>query len=249
MTTPTAETTGGLSAAQDFWLNNLSSTDAYTQWILDEARPWLGKRILEVGCGIGTYTVPLAAAGHTLVSVDIDPAYVETATRRTETLPNVTVRHADATDPACDLGEAFDSVILLDVLEHIEDDVTLLAKLRGRLKPGGCIVLKVPAIKALHSSMDDAIGHWRRYDRASLTLALAQAGFDAERLWPFNAFAVPGWWLNGRVLKRTTPPSEQVKLFNSLIPLLRPLDKVLRHIGGLSYFAVGRVPMAGSQAP
>jgi len=72
----------------------------------------------------------------------------------------------------------------------------------------------VPAMKSLHSKMDDAIGHWRRYDRASLAKTLTEAGFEAERLWPFNAFAVPGWWLNGRVLKRTTPPAEQVKLFN-----------------------------------
>src|SRR6185295_17724061 len=133
-----------------------------------------------------------------------------------------------------DLGDGFDSVILLDVLEHIEHDVALLARLRARLKPGGCIVLKVPAMKSLHSKMDDAIGHWRRYDRASLAAALTEAGFEAERLWPFNAFAVPGWWLNGRILKRTTPPAEQVKLFNRLIPVLRPLDKALRHVMGLS---------------
>jgi SAM-dependent methyltransferase len=234
---------GGASAAQDFWLDNLSGADAYTRWILDEARPWLGRRVLEVGCGTGTYTVPLARAGHELVSVDIDPAYAAAATQATKGMAAVTVRHADATDPAVDLGEAFDSVILFDVLEHIEHDVALLSRLRARLKPGGRIVLKVPAMKSLHSPMDDAIGHWRRYDRASLAATLGEAGFEAERLWPFNAFAVPGWWLNGRVLKRTTPPAEQVRLFNRLIPVLRPLDKALRHVMGLSLFAVGRVPL------
>lgn len=232
---------GGVSAAQDFWLDNLSGADAYTRWILDEARPFLGKRVLEVGCGTGTYTVPLAKAGHELVSVDIDPAYAAATTQATQGMGAVTVRHADATDPAVDLGEAFDSVILLDVLEHIEHDVALLARLRARLKPGGRIVLKVPAMKALHSPMDEAIGHWRRYDRASLARTLTEAGFEAERLWPFNAFAVPGWWLNGRVLKRITPPAEQVRLFNRLIPVLRPLDKALRHVMALSLFAVGRV--------
>ena len=90
--------------------------------------------------------------------------------------------------------------------------------------------------------MDDAIGHWRRYDRASLAATLREAGFEAERLWPFNAFAVPSWWLNGRVLKRVTPPAEQVKLFSRLIPVLRPLDKALRHVMALSLFAVGPAP-------
>jgi SAM-dependent methyltransferase len=230
----------GALAAQDFWLETLGDAEAYTHWILDEIKPYLGRRILEVGCGTGTYTVPLGRAGHTITGVDLDPAYAEEAARRSSPLPTVTVRQGDATDPACDLGAAFDTVMLLDVLEHIEDDETLLARLRSRLEPDGRLVLKVPAIKALYSPMDKAIGHWRRYDRAGLRGVLTAAGFSVERVWSFNAFAVPGWWLNGRLLGRETPPGGQVALFNRLIPVLRPIDRVLRHLGGLSYFAVGR---------
>lgn len=231
-----------VARAQDFWLSNLSAADAYTRWILDEATPWLGNRILEVGCGTGTYTVPLAMAGHQMVSVDIDPAYVAEAARRTAALPGVTIRQVDVTAADAGLGEDFDSVVLFDVLEHIEDDVALLACLRQRLKPGGSIVLKVPAGKGLHSPMDDAIGHWRRYDRASLVAALSASGFELPKLWRFNAFAVPGWWFNGRVLGRTTPPAEQVRLFNKLIPVLRPFDRLFRHVAGLSWFAVAYRP-------
>jgi SAM-dependent methyltransferase len=230
------------SLAQDFWLANLGTADAYTRWVLDEVRPWLGQRILEVGCGTGTYTVPLGLAGHELVSIDIDPEYVEQATQNTATLPKVTVLQADATTGVSTLGTPFDSVMMLDVLEHIEDDVAMLQRLRGTLKPGGRIILKVPAIRALHSSMDQAIGHWRRYDRASLQDALSRAGFETERLWFFNAPAVFGWWLNGRLLGRTTPPSAQLTLFNRLVPVLRPVDRLFRHVIGLSLFAVGRLP-------
>jgi SAM-dependent methyltransferase len=244
MTVPEPAASRQGSRPQDFWLANLSTADAYTRWILDEVRPWLGHRILEVGCGTGTFTAPLAAAGHELVAIDIDPAYVEAAARRTATFPAVTILRADVTDAQCALGEAFESVVMLDVLEHIEDDVTLLRNLHARLRPGGHVVLKVPAIRALHSPMDDAIGHWRRYDRATLAGALSRAGFEAVKLWRFNAFAVPGWWLNGRVLKRTTPPAEQLQLFNRLVPVLRPLDRVFRYVTGLSYFAVGRRPSA-----
>jgi SAM-dependent methyltransferase len=241
-------TTAGTSdrdrRAQDFWLDNLGSTDAYTRWVLDEVKPWLGRRILEIGCGTGTYTVPLAMAGHELVSIDIDATYAETAARRTAGLPNVVVRQADATAVGS-LGEAFDSIVLLDVLEHLENDVFMLDRLRSRLKPGGCIVLKVPAIKALYSPMDEAIGHYRRYDRRSLADALSGAGLELQALWAFNAIAVPGWWLNGRILGRTTPPQGQLTLFNKLVPVLRPLDRLLRHIGGLSFFAVARRPPGG----
>jgi SAM-dependent methyltransferase len=243
MTLPEPPASPSGPRAQDFWLANLSTADAYTRWILDEVQPWLGRRILEVGCGTGNFTVPLAAAGHELVSIDIDAEYVKATARRTAGFPKVTIRHADVTDIDCALGEGFDSVVMFDVLEHIEDDVTLLEALRSRLRPGGHVVLKVPAIKALHSPMDDAIGHWRRYDRATLTMALSTAGFELVKLWRFNAFAVPGWWLNGRLLKRETPPAEQLRLFNVLIPLLRPLDHVFRHVTGLSYFAIGRRPI------
>lgn len=227
---------------QDFWLANLGAADAYTRWILDEVKPWLGHRILEVGCGTGTFTAPLAAAGHALVAVDIDPEYVEATARRTSDFPAVSVRRADVNHIDSALGDGFDSVVMFDVLEHIENDVALLESLFHRLRPGGHVVLKVPAINARHSPMDDAVGHWRRYDRAALTSVLSRSGFELAKLWRFNAFAVPGWWLNGRVLKRATPPAEQVKLFNKLIPLLRPLDYVFRHVTGLSYFAVGRRP-------
>ena len=243
MTTDRAAAPNG-ARAQDFWLANLSTADAYTRWILDEARPWLKGRVLEVGCGTGTYTVPMAAMVREVVAIDIDAAYVQSASQRTADLTNVSVRQADVTDPGFDLGDSFDTIVLFDVLEHIEHDVALLRALLSRLRPGGHVVLKVPALKALHSPMDDAIGHWRRYDRASMTLALSQAGFELAGLWAFNAFAVPGWWLNGRVLKRQTPPADQVRLFNRLIPVLRPLDRIFRRVIGLSYFAVGRRPIA-----
>jgi SAM-dependent methyltransferase len=230
----------GALAAQNFWLENLADADGYTRWVLDEIVPFLGRRILEVGCGTGTYTVPLGRTGHSITGVDIDRAYAEETARLAAGLANVTVRQGDATDPGCDLGAAFDTVMLIDVLEHIEDDVALLTRLRSRLEADGRIVLKVPAIKALYSPMDKAIGHWRRYDRAGLQGALTGAGFTVERIWSFNAFAVPGWWLNGRVLGRETPTGDQVALFNRLIPVLRPLDRLLRHVGGLSFFAVGR---------
>jgi SAM-dependent methyltransferase len=242
MALPEPATSHSGARAQDFWLANLSTADAYTRWILDEVQPWLGHRILEVGCGTGNFTVPLAAAGHELVGIDVDPEYAEATARRTAGFPTVTIRHADVNDTDFPLGEGFDSVVMFDVLEHIEHDLSLLEILLARLKPGGHVVLKVPAIKALHSPMDDAIGHWRRYDRATLTKALSMAGFELVKLWRFNAFAVPGWWLNGCVLKRQTPPAEQLRLFNALIPVLRPLDHVFRHVTGLSYFAIGRRP-------
>jgi SAM-dependent methyltransferase len=232
------------TAVQNFWLQHLSKAEAFTRWVLDEISPWLGQRILEVGCGIGTYTAELAVGSRKITAMDMERGFVDEATRRLGRHPNVRLICGDATelDPTKPGDETFDTVILLDVLEHIEDDVALLARLRARLAPGGHLILKVPAMPSLFSPMDQAIGHWRRYDRAGLTDVVSRAGLEVERIWSFNAAAVPAWWWNGRVLKRRSPPQEQVALYNRLVPVLRPLDRLARLFCGISLFAVARRP-------
>jgi protein-L-isoaspartate O-methyltransferase len=232
------------TAVQAFWLQNLSQAEAFTRWVLDEISPWLGQRILEVGCGIGTYTAELAVGARKIVAMDMERAFVDEATRRLRQHPNVQLICGDATaaNPSTPSDEAFDTVILLDVLEHIEDDVALLARLGSRLGPGGHLILKVPAMPSLYSPMDQAIGHWRRYDKTGLTDVISRAGLEVVCIWSFNAAAVPAWWWNGRVLKRRSPPQEQVALYNRLVPLLRPLDRLARLFCGISLVAVARRP-------
>jgi 2-polyprenyl-3-methyl-5-hydroxy-6-metoxy-1,4-benzoquinol methylase len=232
------------TAVQAFWLQNLSHAEAFTHWVLEEISPWLGQRILEVGCGIGTYTAELAMGARTITAMDMECAFVDEAVRRLGHHSNVRLLCGDAT--AADMpksdDEAFDTVILLDVLEHIEDDVALLARLGARLRPAGYLILKVPAMPSLYSPMDKAIGHWRRYDKAGLAAVIARAGLEPVRIWSFNAAAVPAWWWNGRVLKRRSPPRQQVALYNRLVPVLRRLDRLARLVCGASLLAVARRP-------
>lgn len=231
-------------AAQDFWLKNLSEADAFTQWVLDEIGPWLGARVLEVGCGTGTYTAAIADGHRQVVAVDMEEAYVEATLRRVGSRSGVSVICGDATqvDVPMPVDQTFDSVIMFDVLEHIEHDVDMLMRLRSRLGQGGHLILKVPAGLWLYSPMDKAIGHWRRYDKVGLCNVIRRAGYEVVAAWPFNAFAAPGWWWNGRVRKRLTPPADQVALFNRLVPVLRPLDRLARHVCGVSLFAIARRP-------
>ena len=94
---------------------------------------------------------------------------------------------------------------------------------------------------SLYSPMDEAIGHWRRYDQRGLTQVIARAGLEVVRVWSFNTAAVPGWWWNGRVRKLRSPPQDQVALYNRLVPVLRPLDRLTQ--------AVLRDLAAGGRAP
>jgi len=221
---------------QAFWLEQLEQGSSYTRWVFDEMRPYLGRAILEVGCGHGTYTKYLAERAERVVALDIDESFVAAARRATQGAKNVQVRCADATTEAFDTG--FDTAIMLDVLEHIEQQQEMLKKLHAVLKPGGSVIVKVPAFSWLFGAMDRAVGHHRRYTRASLSSALCDAGFVAPKVWYFNAASIPGWWLNGVVLGRETPPSGQLSMFERVLPIVRAVDRVAKPFVGLSMFGV-----------
>ena len=217
------------SAAQDFWLATLGDAGRFNRWVFDSIAPWLAGDILEVGCGTGTFTALMALAGHRVTAVDINPGYVEQAKARLASQNRVSIVAGDATKMSWPTD--FNTVVLLDVLEHIADDVEFLRRLAACLAPGGRLVVKVPAGEWLYSPLDTAIGHHRRYSKKTLRLAFAEAGLVPGDERYFNAAGVPGWWLNGRVLKRITPPQEQIRIFEAIVPLLRAVEAVARPFG------------------
>jgi SAM-dependent methyltransferase len=225
--------------AQDFWLDRLGVAHRFNAWVFSRFRRQLGDNILEVGCGSGNFTTLIAADGHKVTGCDLHEPYTEIARARLAAYPKASVVCADAT--AADFGTGFDTVVCLDVLEHIEDDVGFLNRLRATLNPGGRIILKVPAYRWLYCGMDRAIGHYRRYDRTSLRATLRAGGFDLVEQRYFNVAAVFGWFLNGKLLKRTTPPAEQLAAFERLVPLFRLFEDVTRIPFGVSLIAVGEV--------
>jgi SAM-dependent methyltransferase len=229
---------------QTFWLEELDRVDVFSQWVFEQAKPHLGGSILEVGCGHGTYTKRLAATGERVVALDIDDRFVTAARQATRDLPNVEVRRADATMEV--FREQFDSILMLDVLEHIADDGAILRKLLEALRPGGSLILKVPAFEWLFGSMDVAVGHCRRYSKAKLAHTLVDAGFQPPQIWHFNAAAIPGWWLNGVVFRRVVPPQTHLSWFGRILPVVKAVDRLASAYVGLSLFAVAHKPLVGA---
>lgn len=233
-------------------LMGLSGARRFNRWIYETVAPHLGNRILEVGAGFGNMTSFLAQRG-LVVATDVSPAYLERLRNRFVSRPNVQVRHLDLRDvPVEELRSLeLDTVVCLNVLEHIEGDLAVLERLHGLLAAGGKLVLLVPAYPALYSSLDRELGHHRRYSRKDLQEKLAAAGFRLLALQPFNAAGFLGWWFNGRLLGRKTLPAFQVRLFNVLLPFFR-LERLLRPPFGLSLIAVGeagRPARPGATAP
>jgi SAM-dependent methyltransferase len=224
--------------AQTFWLRNLEQAEQFNHWVFSEIAPHLGDRVLEVGCGIGNFTALLAEHCRRVVGLDISEEYVSLARNRFSDHDQVEVLQKDIMEGTCE--GSFDTVVMLDVLEHIDDDVGALRHIAQSLVPGGDLVVKVPALQALYGSMDEAIGHYRRYDRESLSRTLRDGGFEVSSLWFFNRLAMAGWWVNGKLLRRKVPSAGEVSVFNKMLCLTRPVETLLRIPVGLSLFAVGK---------
>lgn len=221
-------------------LRRMAALDRYNSFLFEQIRPAIGQRVLEVGAGTGNLTQYLRGRDR-VVATDIDPQYVELLGRRFEHHSNVDVAVFDlgAEVPAHVAQQRFDTIICLNVLEHVADDRGALARLRELLDPGGRLVLLVPAHRSLYGTIDEAIGHHRRYEREALVSLLGDVGFEVEEYKHVNAASIPGWLLNGRVLKRRSVPGMQARLADRLVPLYR----FERRIGlpfGLSIIAVAR---------
>lgn len=133
--------------------------------------------------------------------------------------------------------EICDTVVCLNVLEHIEDDRNALEQMRGLLKSGGSLILLVPQYKWLFGSYDKNAGHYRRYSRKDVAKLLEQAGYRPVRMKNFNFASIPAWWINACLLKRKKMGRIQLKIFDTLVPVLRLLEWALP-LPGLSLICI-----------
>lgn len=221
-------------------LHRMAALDRYNAFLFDQIRPAVGQRILEVGAGTGNLTRFLKDRDAVLAT-DVDARYTELLTRRFDQNSNVDVAIFDlgAPLPPEVSSRRFDTIVCLNVLEHIADDRGALTRLYEVLDPGGQLILLVPAHRSLYGSIDRAIGHYRRYEREELERLLPEVGFRIEKLFHVNAASIPGWYMNGRLLHRDSVPGMQARLADRLVPLYR-LERRLEIPFGLSMIAFAR---------
>ena len=210
-------------------LARMSVARNYQRWQYDLIASHLGQRILEVGCGIGNFTQFLADRSH-VHGIDIESACVDSFRKRYADQPHLTAQVMDVLGPefVSLRSQQLDTVICLNVLEHIREDVETLRKFHAVLQPGGHVVLMVPAFQALYGPIDEQLGHYRRYTKKSLREAAEAAGFQIRKLRYFNVVGGIGWWVNARLIPRTEQSSGQIALFDSVIvPAMSAVDKIL----------------------
>jgi SAM-dependent methyltransferase len=219
-------------------LERLAVAPRFNRWMYDRLAPWVGETVLEVGSGIGNLSQFLMGRRR-LVLTDTEPAYRTYLERRFGDRSNVVVRSLTLPDIPPDLtADPFDSVVCLNVLEHIERDEAALDAMRRLLRPGGTLVLLVPALPVLLGELDRALGHWRRYTPDLLRSRFAAAGLAMRHLEYFNMAGIPGWWFVGRVLRRSLIPAGSLRIYDALVPVFR-LERLLPRRIGQSLIAIG----------
>jgi SAM-dependent methyltransferase len=232
-------------------LDIMHEAPAYNRWQYSRIAPFLGRRICEIGSGIGNMSDYLLQAPYeTVVLTDMDSAYLDMLRARFGARPNVHLERLMLPDPTAGprfAGYALDTVVALNVVEHIPDDLGALASAASLLQPGGRLVILVPAFQRLFGSLDETLGHVRRYTRRTISERFRSLGLEVEQTFYFNLVGTLGWWFNARVRRVPLIPRDQLRRFDALVPFLRLEDQVPLPFGQ-SVICIGRVPV-GWRAP
>jgi SAM-dependent methyltransferase len=216
-------------------LDNLDEATNYAQWIFALMEPYLGERVLEVGAGHGTFTEILARDGRSVVASEISVRCAKVLKERFSNVESVEVIQGDIGVSAS--RGPFDTVILINVLEHIENDDDALRRLSAALRLGGWLVLWVPAFPALYSDFDRKVGHFRRYTLSGLEAQLRRTGFKVENIRYTNAVGAIAWWVVAHVLRRTPTRRASVRAFDRwAVPMVKWIESKLCPPFGQSIF-------------
>ncbi len=226
-------------------LRRMATLAPYNRWLHERFEHFLGKRILEVGSGVGNQTHFFVNERERVIASDIEPHYLRELTSRFSSKRQVRIASfhfpLSETDRVDLNDERIDTIVCMNVLEHIDDHASTLRDFAKVLQPDGHLVLLVPAMKSLYGTLDENLHHFRRYSQDELAQVVTGAGFTIETIRFLNRPAVPGWWLSSRLLKRRVMPRSQLKAFKWVMPLLKLEEKTAPSFG-LSLLVLARRP-------
>jgi 2-polyprenyl-3-methyl-5-hydroxy-6-metoxy-1,4-benzoquinol methylase len=227
-------------------LDAMSLAPRFNRWMFQTIRPYCASPVLEVGSGIGNISEYLLRAGLEAHLSDVRPHYcarLRDAFGRRSNCNGVSQLDLVHPDFACAhaamLGK-FATVFALNVVEHIADDHQAIANCRKLLRPGGQLIVLVPAYRFLYNRIDRELCHYRRYTRRTLNALFHANHLDVVDSFYFNLAGALGWFVSGSLLRAQAPSPPLVRLYNRLVRLFRLVDRLTLRRFGLSVVAVGR---------
>ena len=224
-------------------LEIISASSRFNEWMYKRIKTGLREKmgnILEVGSGLGTISEKLirdmGPSSH-ITLTDISVRYVQLLSIKYSSFKNVSVSRMDLNsgEDYSKIGyEKYDSIIALNVLEHVRDDQLALREIYKMLKTGGILAILVPCNKFLYNVIDKGLGHFRRYTKKELCSKINETSFTILCMHYFNTVGMVGWYLNGNLLKKAAISPTASKWFDRIVPLLDCFDRVTSNITGLS---------------
>jgi len=222
-------------------LEIMSRAVNYAEWIFSKFRDLLGKRVVEIGAGIGNFTGKFIDK-ELVIAVDNYKPCIDYIRNRFADNNNI-VPFEGSIDSPLILGLSVylpDTIVCINVLEHVENDIAALKNMFSLLTEGGKLILLVPAFQFLYGTIDHLVGHYRRYNKHEIETKLITAGFDVKSVSYMNCIAPFAWYLNNRILKKEEESLPQVILYDRfVVPWLRKIEQILIPPFGLSIVAVG----------
>ncbi|HRP56399.1 class I SAM-dependent methyltransferase [Agriterribacter sp.] len=221
-------------------LETISNASNFNQWMYAEIKPFLKGEILEIGSGIGNISRYVIADGFKITLSDFNPGYYQwlkekfSDSQYVQNIMQIDLLHPDFQKKYSFLYEKFDSVFLLNVIEHIEDDITAVKNCKFLMKPNGHLVLLAPAYNWLYCRFDRELGHYRRYTLHSMKHILKCNGLHIHSGSYFNSAGITGWLFFGKIMNNKMIGNGEMSVFNRIVPIARILDKLTAKKIGLS---------------
>src|SRR5947207_819635 len=221
-------------------LEALTEAKNYNRWIASNFYSDIKALLLEFGSGIGNIS-ELLSSYTPLCLTDTDERMLTHLKNKFSHNNDVSVNFLDITQPPPEhLVGSFQTVIGINVLEHVEDDEKALFHLRNVLKPSGRLLLLVPAKKWAYTDLDRQLGHFRRYELKELGEKLVKASFQIEKLYFFNIIGLMSWIIRDKIQRSGGLRPYQISFFDSIVPILKRVESKIRMPLGISLIAIAQ---------
>lgn len=226
-------------------LDIISNADKFNKWIYTTIAPYCKGEVMEIGSGLGNISSYFLSDNISIILTDLRQEYCEKLHARFVSYPNLSgIINIDLIDPDFDqkfqpyIG-SLDSVFAINVIEHINDDDLAIRNCSKLLKNGGNLVVMVPSYQSFFNAFDKSLGHYRRYNLKSLSSLFVNNNFLIVHRQYFNLFGLLGWFVSGSLQKNSSIPENQMKIYNTLVPVFKLADVLIFRSLGLSTIVVG----------
>lgn len=226
----------------DFYRRWHRFSKPYFRWQFEQFRPYIGQRVADVGCGLGNFTELLAGRDFYL-GIDLDEALLAELHRVHGGRPNIQTARLDITKPEMKetlTAQRVDTVLCVNVIEHVLEDAQAVRNMVEALPSGGHLCVLTPALPFLFGTLDVLDGHHRRYTRSTLAALFQNLPGRLLKLYYFNFIGIAGWFIKGRVLKQQRHTNDNYAIMNAVLPLVRPLERLVPPPLGMSVIGIFR---------